>query len=85
MQVFTIENGKLIDDIKLIKNNSGLHNQLYYDYDLLARVYLKVKPSIYFDDVSNTIFVPLVDGNGKVTNKYITYKFTGQYFEKVKN
>ena len=85
IQVFTIENGKLIDDIKLIKNTSGLHNQLYYDYDLLSVVHLKVRPSVYFDDASNSIFVPLVDGDGKVTNKYITYKFTGQYFEKVKN
>ena len=27
----------------------------------------------------------IVDGNGGATGKFITYKFTGQYFEFVKN
>ncbi|MFI5140486.1 MAG: hypothetical protein ACHQIM_21885 [Sphingobacteriales bacterium] len=85
IEVFTIENGKLKDGIKLIKTHSGLHNRLSYDYDFRSVVNLKVQPSIHFDNASNTIFVPLVDGNGKVTDKYITYKFTGEVFEKVKN
>jgi hypothetical protein len=85
LQVFTIESGKLIDNVRLVKNNSGLHSQLYYDYNPASTAILKVKPSIYFDDASSTIFVPLVNLDGKVTEKYITYKFTGQYFERVKS
>ena len=85
LQVFTIENGGLIDNVKLIKNNSGLHGQLYYDYNPASTANLKVKPTIYFDDASGTIFVPLVNLDGKVTEKYIAYKFNGQYFERVKN
>jgi hypothetical protein len=85
LQVFTIENGKLLDNVKLIKNSKGLHNQLFYDYDAASVAHLKVKPGIYFDEASNTILVPLVNLDGKVTEKYITYKFTGQYFERVKS
>ncbi len=85
LQVFTLENGKLLDNVKLIKNSKGLHNQLYYDYNPASTANLKVKPAIYFDEASNTIFVPLVNLDGKVTEKYITYKFNGQYFERVKS
>jgi len=85
IQVFAIENGKLNGDIKLIKTKSGLHSKLYYDYEFSPGADLKVTPSIHFDASSNTIFVPLVAGDGKVIDKYIPYKFTGQYFEMVKN
>ena len=85
LQVFTIENGKLLDNVKLIKNSKGLHNRLFYDYEPSSIAHLKVKPSIYFDEASSTIFVPLVNLDGKVTEKYITYKFNGQYFERVKS
>jgi hypothetical protein len=79
IQVFAIENGKLNDDVKVIKTQTGLHSQLYCEY-----IYTDGKENIYFDSVSKTIHIPVVLEHGKVTNRYITYKFTGQYFEKVK-
>jgi hypothetical protein len=85
IKVFAIQNGKLNDNVKLIKTADGLHNQIYFGYDFGSIVYWKVRPSIYFDDSSKTIFIPLVDVNKKMTHKYIAYKFTGQYFERVKN
>jgi hypothetical protein len=85
IRIFGIENGKLNNNIKLIKTHSGLHSKLYYDYEFTSSSDLKSKPSIHFDEASNTIFLPLVDGNGRGTGKFITYKFTGQYFEMVKN
>jgi hypothetical protein len=85
VQVFSIENSRLNKGVKLIKTGTGLHNQIYYYYNFGTVAYWKLRPSIYFDSASKTIFVPLVDGNEKMTHKYITYKFTGQYFERVKN
>ena len=85
INIFSIEKGKLNDDVKLIKTKTGLHSQLSYEYDFGSVIDRKVKPEIYFDASTKTINLPLVDGSGKVTHKYITYKFTGQYFEKVKN
>ncbi len=84
IQIFGIENGKLKNDIQLIKTQSGMHNKLYYDYNFASVVDWKVRPSIQFDNNANIIKLPVVDHKGSVTHKNITYKFTGKYFEKVK-
>jgi hypothetical protein len=44
-----------------------------------------VTSEIYFDAGTQSIYVPVVLGQGKLTDKFILYKFTGQYFERVKN
>ncbi|WP_428330514.1 hypothetical protein [Mucilaginibacter sp.] len=85
IQIFTIDRGKLNEDTKIIKTKTGLHSQLYYDYDFFSVVDWKVRPTIYFDEKLKTIFIPYVESSGKVTHKYITYKFIGPYFEKVIN
>ncbi len=85
IQVFAIEDGKLNDDVKLIKTKTGLHSQLEYDYDFFSIVDWKVRPEISFDQQTKTIHLPLVTADGKVTHSYIDYKFTGKYFERVKN
>jgi uncharacterized membrane protein len=86
IQIFDIENGKLNNDVKIIKTVSGLHSKLYYDYDFLSVLDIASdkQPTIYFDATTQTIHVPVVIDKGKVTNRYIIYKFTGQYFEKIK-
>lgn len=87
IRVFAIEDGKLKDDVKLIKTSSGMHNHLYYDYNFFSVVDIpyEKRPTITFDKATNTISLPLVDGNHNVTKKFIRYKFTSQYFERVKN
>ena len=87
IKIFDIEDDKLNQDVKIIKTASGLHSKIYYDYDFLSVVNIDFdkRPTIYFDAATQIIHVPLVDGNGTVTHNFITYKFTGKYFEKVKN
>nr|WP_294948818.1 hypothetical protein [uncultured Mucilaginibacter sp.] len=87
VKVFAIENGKLNDDVKLIKTKSGLRSKIYYDYNFFSVVDIDFakRPTITFDAATQTILIPLVDGEGNVTKKFITYKFTGKYFEKVSN
>jgi len=80
IQVFDIENGKLNDDVKIIKTLTGLHSQLYYEFLFEG----KKSEQIIYDEASKTISIPVIVKD-KVTNKRITYKFTGKYFEKVKN
>lgn len=87
IRVFDIENGKLNDDVKIIKTASGLHSKLYYDYNFFSVVDIpfEKRPTITFNAQKETISVPLVNANGNVTHNFITYKFNGQYFERVKN
>jgi hypothetical protein len=82
IRVFSINNGKLANE-KLIKTQSGLHNELSYYWDYFSAK--AKKGDITFDPLTGAISLPVVVENGKVTNKRILYKFTGQYFERVKN
>jgi hypothetical protein len=85
IQIFAVEDNKLNDDVKLIKTKTGLHSQISCGYNFFSVVDWKVRPLITFNNLTNTIFIPLVDGNGNMTHKHLTYKFNGQYFERVKN
>jgi hypothetical protein len=86
IHIFTIENGRLTD-AKLIKTHSGLRSDLSYDYDFgsVVNIDFEKRPVIRFDNTTKTIYLPLVDGNRQMTNKFILYKFNGQYFERVKD
>ena len=81
--VFSIDDGKLNTDAKIIKTKTGLHNQITYGYDPTLTEE-KINSNIHFDTATQSIYIPVVLGQ-KLTNKYIIYKFTGQYFERVKN
>ncbi|MES2269200.1 MAG: hypothetical protein V4520_20720 [Bacteroidota bacterium] len=87
IRVFSIENGKLNSDTKIIKTQSGLKSKIYYTYDFFSVVNIafELRPTITFEAASNTIKIPLVDTKGKITSKFIIYKFNGHYFEKVKS
>ena len=86
IKVFAIEGNKLNTNVKLLKTGSGLKNEISYEYDFgsIAHIPYGKRPTITFDDATQTFRMPLVDTKGNVTKKFITYKFTGQYFEKVK-
>jgi hypothetical protein len=86
IKVFAIEGNKLNTNVKLLKTGSGLKNEISYEYDFgsIAHIPYGKRPTITFDAATQTFRMPLVDTKGNVTKKFITYKFTGQYFEKVK-
>nr|WP_067056035.1 hypothetical protein [Mucilaginibacter sp. L294] len=87
IKIFAIENDKLNQNVKLIKTQSGINSKIFYDYDFGSIAYVPYgkRPTITFDATTKTIKIPLVDAKGNMTRKLITYKFTGKYFEKVKN
>jgi hypothetical protein len=86
VQVFAIQNGKLNQDVKLLKTGTGLKNIISYSYNFFSVVDIPFdkRPTITFDAATKTMKLPLVDTNGKVTKRFINYKFTGQYLERVK-
>ena len=81
IQGFEIENNTLNDNVKVIKTTRGLTNKLSYHYFQT----MDNDNSFLYDSKSQTISFPIVDKSLHKTDGTITYKFTGRYFEKVKN
>jgi len=87
INAFTIENGKLNKEASIIKTENGLDSELDAPCDLTSSVNHSVKevPDLSFNTKTRTIHLPLILTNGKITTKFINYKFNGQYFEKIKS
>jgi len=84
IRIFSNENGRL-NKGNIIKTASRITNHLYYSYsqnenneDVMG------DNTIDYAQKDTTITFPVIDTAGNQTDSTITYKFTGQYFEKVK-
>jgi hypothetical protein len=90
VKLFKVTGKTLTDNVKLIKTKSGLTNMLGFGYNFFSVVDRKERPVklISFDKKTKTLRIPVVvedEGfpNGKVTDKFISYRFNGTYFVKV--
>ncbi len=91
LRLFKIEDNKLNDSVKLIKTKSGLTNSVgfaYNSFSVVDRPDIPIK-LIAFDKNTKTFKFPVVVEdkefpNGRVTDRFISYKFDGTYFVKVK-
>ncbi|WP_415061033.1 hypothetical protein [Flavobacterium sp.] len=89
--IFSIENGELIENVNLFKTKEGLTNTLVYEIDLTNSINQNRKNGIQlmenmdlvYDKKNKTIIIPLIKDNGKLTNRKIKYKLKDKYFEKV--
>lgn len=89
-KIFSIENGKLNENTKLIKTRSGIKNTLGYDVnfadssnrDRTDGVQSRDYIDLIYDKKTKTIIIPLINGDGKITKNKIKYSFTGNFFEK---
>jgi hypothetical protein len=87
IQVVKINGDNLDTAAKLIRTKSGLQNSVGFAYDP-SSLGDRSERLILFDAVKQTFRFPVVieDSeyeNGRVTNRFITYRFDGQYFVKV--
>lgn len=91
VKVFSIDNGKLNSNAKLIKTASGIQNELSYELDFTASSNtnnsVKTKAfenlDIQYDPKKKIISIPLILDDSKITEKKIRYQFKGKYFEKI--
>lgn len=85
IRAYSITDSTIDNSVKLIKTESGLQNSILVEYDFFSVVDRPDRPIklIKYDADKKTIYIPIVWENGKVTNKFIRYQFTGQYFEKL--
>lgn len=91
IDIFEIVDNSL-NQKKLIKTKSGLTSSIGFEYDFFSVIDRKENPRklIHFEKENKTIKIPVVieDKNflngGKVTDRFINYKFDGTYFLKQK-
>jgi len=86
IEVFSIENGVLNKNVKLFKTAEGMTGSISVEFDFFSVVDRPERPLklIKYDKNKKVIYIPVVYEGGKVTNKFIQYKFNGKYFEKYK-
>ena len=88
IKVFSIINSQLNDKAKIIKTASGMTNELGYEVDLR---YANIPDNdfkmdimnISYDNLKNIIYLPLINGDGRITKRKIAYQFNGHIFIKL--
>jgi hypothetical protein len=90
ISAFQINGEKLDPNAKVIKTRSGVTNSISFGYDFFSVVDHPERPVklFFYDDTKKSFRFPVVIENsktpqGRVTNRYITYRFDGKYFVKV--
>ena len=83
IEVFSLESDHLKQE-KLIKTQGGFTSHINVDFDFFTVVNRPERPLelIKYDKVKKILYIPVVYEDGKVTDKFIQYKFNGKYFEK---
>ncbi|MFL6373850.1 MAG: hypothetical protein ACJ73D_04200 [Pyrinomonadaceae bacterium] len=88
IETYTIDGDKLDDKAKFIKTTKGLTNSITFAYDPFSVMSYQPERLVLWNAATKSFRFPVViedekDQNGRVTKKYITYKFNGKYFVKV--
>jgi hypothetical protein len=88
---FRIEKNSLNDKYKIFKTGSGMQNSIGFAYDFFSVVDRPERPVRLFvyDEAKKELKIPVVIEDeeipqGRITDRFIIYRFTGKYFEKVK-
>lgn len=85
---YAIENGVLNDTVKMFKTAKGTLSDISYYYDRQTNVDDKTgdqKNTLHLSEDKKTLYVPVVDNDGKVSGKSLVYKFDGNLFVFDKN
>lgn len=91
IETFAIEGEKLNTNLRLIRTTTAMRNSVGFDYDFFSVVDRPERPIKLFsyDESKKQLRFPIVledkkfPNGGRVTNKFITYRFNGKYFVKV--
>lgn len=91
ISTFRINGPKLDGSVKVLKTKAGITDSISFEYDFFSVVDRPERPIKLFiyDDKAKSFRFPVVIADdktpqGRVTDKFITYKFNGKYFVKVR-
>jgi hypothetical protein len=90
VSIARIDSTKLVPDVKLILTRRGITDSIRFEYDFFSVVDHPERPIklVFYDATKKSLRFPVVIEDekmpqGRVTDKFITYKFNGKYFVKV--
>jgi hypothetical protein len=90
ISAYKINGEKLDTNAKVIRTTSGLTNSIRFEYDFFSVVDHSERPIRLFsyNEAKRSFRFPVViqdskTPQGRVTNRFITYRFDGKYFVKV--
>ncbi len=91
IEVYAIEGERLNDDIRLIRTSTAFRNSVGFDYDFFSVVDRRERPVklFWWDEAKKQFRFPVVlkdekfPNGGRVTNRFITYRFNGKVFVRV--
>lgn len=83
IKVLSIENNSINDTIQLIKTSEGFVNSINLYFDFFSVVDRPERPLrlIKYDEKTKTLYIPIINEENKVTDRFELYQFTGKYFE----
>lgn len=90
ISAFRINGENVNDSAKVIRTAKGLTDSILFEYNFFSVVDHPERPIklVFFDETKKSFRFPVVVNDaempdGRVTDKYITYRFNGKYFVKV--
>lgn len=91
LEMYTIDGERLKDDVRLIRTSTAFRDSVGFDYDFFSVVDRPERPVklFWWDEAKKQFRLPVVledkkfPNGGRVTNRFITYRFNGKYFVKV--
>lgn len=83
ISVYTIDRNKLIDTVRLFKTKTKRLNRIDVSFDFFSVADRPERPLelITYDEKQAILYVPVVDGKGRVTARNILYQLKSRYFE----
>ena len=87
LEAYRIDGDKFVSNVKVIRTPSGLKGSVRFSYDFFSVVDHPERPVklFFFDETKRSFRFPVVIADkktpqGRVTNRFITYRFNGKYF-----
>lgn len=81
VQAFTISNNRLIDSNKIFRTKTTALNKIQIDFDFFSVVNRPERPLKLIKFEQNKLYIPLVDKEGKVSDKFLIYQLNNNYFQ----
>jgi hypothetical protein len=83
IRAYSIENGKLVDTVKVFKTKTKTLNAIDVEYDFFSVVDRPERPVrlITYDENKQMIYIPVVNDKSAVTKRRLCYQLKGDYFE----